>query len=286
MSKTLRLPMSHQQVKPKLRWETPAASLERWNPALVSAAAEDTATTINIYSTIGEYGDGSGMTPKIVSSILRKADGGDVVVNINSPGGDFFDGLAIHTLLKEYKGDVQVNIIGMAASAASVVALAGTEINIAKAAFFMIHNAWSIAVGNRHDMMQVADMLQQFDDSMVSLYSEATGMDKRLVAKLMDAETWIVGADAVEQGFATALLGDENVKVEEALKNDYSPSMRKIDVALAKAGMPRSERRNLIKELTSTPCAAGGTEATPCAGNEDWVNALSAIHQTINQVTA
>ncbi len=285
MSQTQRRLMSHPQIK--LRWETPAASLERWNPALMSAAAaEDAATTINIYSTIGEYGDGNGMTPKIVSSILRKADGADIVVNINSPGGDFFDGLAIYTLLKEYKGDVMVNVIGMAASAASVVALAGGEINIAKAAFFMIHNAWSIVVGNRHDMTQVADMLAQFDESMVQLYSDATGIDKRAIAKLMDAETWIVGTDAVDQGFATSLLGDENVKVEEAVKNDYSPSMRKIDVALAKAGMPRSERRNLIKELTGTPRAAGTTEAMPCAGNEDWMKALSAIHQNVNKLTA
>ncbi len=282
MSRTMPRLTSPLQIKNKLRWETPAASLERWNPALVSAAAQDDATTINIYSTVGEYGDGSGMTPKIVSSILRKADGEDVVVNINSPGGDFFDGLAIYTLLKQYKGDVTVNVIGMAASAASVVALAGTEINIAKAAFFMIHNSWSIAVGNRHDMSAVADMLEQFDESMVELYSDATGLDKRLVAKLMDAETWIVGTEAVDQGFATSLLGDENVKVEDAVKNEYSPAMRKIDVTLAKAGMPRSERRDLIKELTGTPCATVA-ETTPRAGSDKLSEALTALLSNINQ---
>ncbi len=284
MSKTLRLNIP-QQVKNKLRWETPAAALERWNPALVSAAKEDKATTINIYSTVGEYGDGQGMTPKIVDAILRKADGADINVNINSPGGDFFDGLAIYTLLKEYDGNVTVNVIGMAASAASVVALAGKTINIAKAAFFMIHNAWSIAIGNRHDMAAISDMLGQFDEAMTSLYADATGMDKRAVGKMMDSETWIVGADAVEQGFATALLGEEEVKVEESLKNDYSPAMRKVDVELAKAGMPRSERRELMKELTGTPRAAK-TEAMPCAGDTKFIGALAGLLETVQQPNA
>lgn len=256
--------------KIKLKWEAPACALERWNPAIVAAkkAAEDNSAQINIYSTVGEYGDGNGMTPKIVDAILRKADGAQIVVNINSPGGDFFDGLAIYTLLKEYEGDVTVNVIGMAASAASVVALAGDTINISKAAFFMIHNSWSIAIGNRHDMQDVADMLGQFDQSMQTLYSDATGIDQKTMAKLMDSETWIMGVDAVEQGFATDLLGDDEVAVDNSVKNNYSPAMRKMDVALAKAGMPRNERRNLLKELTSTPCAAVNDKATPCAGDE------------------
>lgn len=284
MSRTLQRPMLT-KTNSKLRWEAPASSVERWNPAIVSAKKSNDNTTINIYSTIGEYGDGSGMTPKIVSSILRKADGEDMTVNINSPGGDFFDGLAIHTLLSEYEGKVLVNILGMAASAASIVALAGDEINISSSAFFMIHNAWSIAIGNRHDMADVADMLGQFDASMTDLYTKSTGMDKKAIAKMMDNETWIVGTDAVDNGFATALLGDENVKVEDSIKNEYSSAMRKIDVALAKAGMPRTERRDLIKELTGTPCAAEN-DPTPRAGENALSVALLGLLENVKQQTA
>ena len=250
----------------KIKWEAPAAAVERWNPHIVSAAKDDDEqTSINIYSTVGEYGDGQGMTPKIVSSILRKADGGDVMVNINSPGGDFFDGLAIHTLLSEYQGKVNVRVLGMAASAASIIALAGDEISITEAAFFMIHNSWSIAIGNRHDFEEVADVLGKFDESMATLYAKATGMDKRAIVKLMDAETWIVGEDAVDQGFAHNLLASEEVAVDKSVKSEYNAALKKIDVALAKAGMPRSARRDLIKELSDTPRAVE-EPPTPSAG--------------------
>lgn len=268
-------------TKVKLRWETPASALERFNPQIVAKKSDD-ANTINIYSTIGEYGDGNGMTPKIVSAILRKADGEDITVNINSPGGDFFDGLAIHTLFAEYDGKVNMNILGMAASAASVVALAGDTINIAEAGFFMIHNAWSIAIGNRHDMQAVSDMLEQFDASMVTLYSKATGIDAKAIAKMMDNETWIVGSDAVDQGFASAILGDDKVQVEDKTQSAYSSALRKIDTALAKSGITRSERRELIKELTATPCA-GKTDNTPGAVDDELGKALTGLLETFKQ---
>jgi ATP-dependent Clp protease, protease subunit len=266
-------------VRAKLRWEAPAVALERWNPGILAVLPADE-TTINIYSTIGEYGDGAGMTPRIVSSILRKADGKAVNVNINSPGGDFFDGLAIHTLLSEYEGDVKVNILGMAASAASVVALAGDEIKIAEAGFFMIHNSWSIAIGNRHDMAEVAEMLEKFDTSMTNLYAKATGIDKKTIARMMDSESWIDGQEAIEQGFAHSLLGDEEVLVEDKPKAEYNAALKKIDVALAKAGMPRTERRDLIKELTSGTPSATKTTTTPSAGI-DLSGALMGLLETI-----
>ena len=141
----------------RLQFEPPALALERWNPAL-AAKNSDAPGTLNIYSTIGEYGDGQGVTPKVVSDFLQKAEGKDVQVNVNSPGGDFFDGVAIHSLLKNYKGNVQVNIIGLAASAASVVAMAGSDIRIAQAGIIMVHNSWTIALGNKDDFAKVITM--------------------------------------------------------------------------------------------------------------------------------
>jgi ATP-dependent Clp protease protease subunit len=261
-------------VKFNMRYEAPAVALEKWNPT-IKAAKEDE-TSINIYSTIGEYGDGGGMTPKIVSSVLRRAEGKDVTVNINSPGGDFFDGLAIYSLLKEYEGNVKVKVLGMAASAASVVALAGDEIEIAEQGFFMIHNSWTVAMGNRHGMKEVAARLEKFDASMRELYAEKTGMDEKKIAKMMDEETWIAGKESVEMGFASAILGGENIEEDEELP--YNSALKRVDVALAKAGVPRSERRAMIKDLTGTPCAA---EPTPCAGDDELKNALSGLLNTI-----
>lgn len=259
--------------KMKMMYEAPAIALERWNPA-IKAKKEDDAS-INIYSTIGEYGDGSGMTARIVSAILRKADGADVTVNINSPGGDFFEGLAIHSLLSGYKGNVKVKVLGMAASAASVVALAGDEVEIAESGFFMIHNAWTIAIGNRHDMEDTAGMLGKFDSSMKGLYATKTGMSEKEIEKLMDAETWINGRDSVEKGFANKILGED--EIEEGDEETQAYAIRKLDVTLAKAGMPRSERRALLKEITAgTPSAAD--EPTPCAG---LTEALSGLLETV-----
>lgn len=249
-----------QQVK--FKYEPPACALEKWNPS-IKAAVKDDANTINIYSTVGEYGDGSGMTAKIVSSVLRKADGKDVVVNINSPGGDFFEGLAIHTLLSEYEGNVTVKVVGLAASAASVIAMAGDEIQIAEAGFLMIHNAWTVAIGNKNDMKEVGDMLAKFDDSMAGLYAKRTKKDEKEIRRMMNNETWIQGNEAVETGFAHALLNSDGVALDEEEKPEYNVALRKLDVALAKAGMPRSERRELIKELNDTPSAVD--KVTPSA---------------------
>lgn len=253
--------------KVNMRFDIPASALARWDKTIVAKKKddEDKDHYINVYSTVGDYGDGSGMTAKIVSSILRKADGAPVSVNINSGGGDFFEGLAIYTLLKEYDGDVNVNVIGLAASAASIVALAGDNISISKSGFFMIHNAWTMAIGNSEDMQTVADMLAKFDMSMVKLYAQKTGLDEKQVKKMMSEETWLSGEDAVQMQFAHSFLGEDEIDLAEE-KTIANAALKRVDVELAKAGMPRSERRALIKELTSTPCAAETVK--PCADSE------------------
>src|SRR5690606_29267206 len=112
-----------------------------------------------------------------------------------------------------------------------------------EAGFFMIHNAWTIAIGNRHDMAQTADMLEKFDISMKKLYADRTGMDEKQIAKMMDAESWIAGADAVEQGFASAIMGEDDIEEDDESTAGETKALRKMDIALAKAGMPRTERR-------------------------------------------
>lgn len=256
-----------------LKWEAPVQALEKWNKSIV-AKATGGENVINIYDTIGydSYFD-VGIGAEMVSKRLDEADGADVVVNINSPGGDFFEGLAIHTLLKNYDGNVKINVVGLAASAASVIAMASEDLNIAEEGFLMIHNAWTVAIGNRHAMIEASELLVKFDESMRDLYAKKTGIDASVVAKMMDDETWLSGKESVEQGFALALIGAE--EIEESEESEQARALRIADTTLAKGGMPRSERRKLIKELTNKPSAV---EDTPSAvSKETLVEALLAL---------
>lgn len=243
-------------------FELSHSALARWNAAL--AAKDDDKkdsdeASINIYDVIGEDWMGEGMTAKRIAGILRSIGERDVVVNINSPGGDLFEGIAIYNLLRDHDHRVTTRVIGLAASAASVIAMAGDEIQVARAGFMMIHNVWVLAMGNRNDLRESADQLETFDDALASVYAARTGMEKKAVAKLMDRETWFSGEQAIEQGFAEALLPAD--ELEEKKEDDDKPaaSLRAIDARLARRGVPRNERRSLIngmKELFGTPRAA------------------------------
>lgn len=260
----------------RMLFEAPIVALERWNPAIVAAAPADE-TTINIYSTIGEYGDGQGMTAKMVNNILRRADGRAIHINMNSPGGDFFEGNAIFNLLKEYKGEVNVRVVGLSASAASIVAMGADNIEIAQSAFFMIHNAWTVQIGNRHDMQKTADTLVKFDAAMADIYVEKTGIKSKDINKMLDAETWISGVEAVEQGFAHALLASDEIALDESPQAQHNASLKKVDVALAKAGLPRSQRRSLLEELLTSKPGAAAVDKTPMPGAGTMGEALQAL---------
>lgn len=265
----------------KMRFEPPAQALAKWQPD-IHAVADSDESTINIYEQIGEdWWTGGGMTAKIVSAVLRKNKGKAVTVNINSPGGDFFEGNAIYNLLREHDGDVNVRIVGLAASAASLIALAGDSIKIAESGFLMIHNSWTIAVGNKSDMREVSDMLAQFDESMVGVYVKKSGLKEKEIISMMDDTTFINGKNAVEKGFADALLDADEVEVEDSEKSGNNAALRKLDTALARAGMPRTERRELFKDLQGTPSAA---LSTPSAGATEAVkNSLKGLLTTMKQ---
>lgn len=267
-----------------VRFYLPENIMSRWQPD-VQAANSDDESTINIYDIVGEdWWTGQGMTAKIVSAVLRKNKGKEVTVNINSPGGDFFEGLAIYNLLKEHDAPVTVRVVGMAASAASVIAMAGNTIKIAEAGFFMIHNAWHVCVGNKHDMTERAQTLAQFDESMVGIYSKKTGIDRDEITTMMDKETWISGADAVDQGFATQFLDSDELDAPDDAGAKYNSSLKEVDMALAKAGHPRSKRRAILKDLTSMPGATVKDDATPRAGThkpDDLAGALASFLQTL-----
>ncbi len=234
--------------------------LQRWNPAL-RAQDEEQDNTISIFDPIGrDYWTGEGVTAKRVAAALRSIGADkDVVVNINSPGGDYFEGLAIYNLLRAHEGNVTVRVLGVAASAASVIAMAGNEIEIGRAAFFMIHNAWIVVAGDRLVLRDAADWLEPFDAAAADIYAARSGQPREAVAKMLDAEKWIGGQEAVDTGFADALLSADQIKEDDTERDAQASSVRRVDALLAKCGVPRSERRKLIQEIKAGTRDAAGS---------------------------
>lgn len=263
------LPMADVSARPGLTSSVPDCAFQRWNPDVRSAGGTD--AVIEVLEQIGEDWLGGGVTSKSIAAQLRAIGDGDVTVVINSPGGNYFEGLSIYNLLRDHKGKVTVKIVGIAASAASVIAMAGDEIKIARAGFLMIHNAWVLASGDRFALRAVADWLEPFDATAVDIYHARTGIDQVELARMLDAETWIGGKDAIDKGFADAFLGADEVAAASDAKNSGGAALRaehRLDQLLASSGIPRSERRELVAALKGgKPSAAPAS--TPSAAVSD-----------------
>lgn len=214
-------------------------ALERWNRSI--RAASDDEHSISIYDAIGyDPWSGEGVTTKRIAAALRSLKGADVTVNINSPGGDMFEGLAIYNLLREYSGKVSVKVLGLAASAASIIAMAGDEIRIARSGFLNIHNCWVVALGNRHDLQAMIGTLEPFDLAMAEIYATRTGSELAAMQQLMDADTWLNGSAAVEQGFADDLLAADAVKIIQKVAGQ---------MIFNRLGSVLNEQQDPVKEL-------------------------------------
>ena len=275
------LPAAKIGARPGVRTELQPAALDRWNPE-VHAAAESEENTISILDPIGADWFGEGVTDKRIAGALRSIGPKPVTVIINSPGGDYFQGLGIYNILRDHPAKVTVKIVGIAASAASVIAMAGDEIQIARAGFLMIHNTWVVAGGDRHALREVADWLEPFDDTAVDIYAARTGIDPDEIGKMLDRETWIGGTKAVEDGFADALLSVD--EIDSTTKNSAQgrkvQASHKVDTLLARAGVSRSERRELLAAMKGSMSGAAPTGmpgAAVVAGVEDLLQSIRAI---------
>lgn len=135
---------------------------------------------------------------------------GNITVWINSPGGDCVAAAQIYNMLMDYKGNVTVKIDGIAASAASVIAMAGTEVLMSPVSTMMIHNPATVAMGDHNDMQKAIEMLNEVKESIINAYEIKTGLSRAKLAHLMDAETWMNANKAVELGFADGIIAREN----------------------------------------------------------------------------
>jgi len=242
-------------------WDAPSDLLETW--ANTPAAMEHDGDSIDVYDVIGEdYFDGGGVTAARVSAALKAIGANPVTVNINSPGGDMFEGLAIYNVLREHPAEVTVRVHGVAASAASLIAMAGDRIEMGVGSMMMIHNAWGAVIGNRHDFADAAKVFATFDASMASIYSARTGIDEADVMAMLDGEgtaadgTWMRAEEAVTAKFADAVIeAPEGKRQAQALTPDVA-AKRKLDAALAAQGIPRGERRAIFNDIRGTHDAA------------------------------
>lgn len=158
---------------------------------------------IDILDAIGEWSGPNGVTARnLVSELRASGDVKNIRVRMNSGGGEVMEGLAIYNVLREHGAKVEVEVIGVAASMASVIAMAADVITMAPSAFMMVHNPWSIVAGDGDDLRDAAAFLDKLRDSLAGIYSVRTKRPKEEIAALMNAETWLTADEAVEQGFA------------------------------------------------------------------------------------
>ena len=237
-------------------FDTPSDALAKWADMPSAATASDN-STITMLDIIGDDGMGGGVSAKRIAAALRTISNRDVTVQINSPGGDMFEGIAIYNLLRAHPARITVDVLGIAASAASVIAMAGDNIRMAPSSFLMLHNAWGVVIGNRHDMAEAATLFERFDGALADIYAARSGMARSEIATLLDAETFLTAEEAVAAGLADIIAGETDAAsdVSAQVRPDIL-AKRRIDAALAQQGIPRSERRAMLKQITGTRNAA------------------------------
>lgn len=153
------------------------------------------------------------VTPQLFKDELNSGTG-NITVWINSPGGDCVAAAQIYNMLMDYKGNVTVKIDGIAASAASVIAMACTEVLMSPVSTMMIHNPATVAMGDHNEMQKAIEMLNEVKESIINAYEIKTGLSRAKLSHLMDSETWMNANKAVELGFADGIIARENPNTE------------------------------------------------------------------------
>lgn len=174
--------------------------------------AEKKKLTINIYDQISSYYGVS--SSDIRNTLDSHPDASSILIRLNSPGGSVFEGFAIYNDLIGFNADIEVEITGMAASIAAVIAQAGNSIKMAKNARYMIHNSWMIAMGDSRILREQALLLESIDLDQISLFSEKTGKSHADIKEFLDAETWFTAQKAKDHGFIDGITGEQESKAQ------------------------------------------------------------------------
>lgn len=209
-----------------------------------------------------EIGFGGIDHEKFIKDLHETANGKTINLRINSPGGSFFDGISIFNALESHNGKVIAHIDGLAASVASVIAMAADEVRGNEASYFMIHNPWGIAIGDADTMQAEADLLKKIGDTISLTYERKTGIPKETIIKMMADETWLNGNEAFSHGFIDSLemLEPEEMNMvktgiydlsvfnnaPDSLKAKGKPTERDIERTLREAGLSAKEAKAVL----------------------------------------
>jgi ATP-dependent Clp endopeptidase proteolytic subunit ClpP len=232
-------------------------------------AQSDEATEILIYDVIGwPFSDAMELV-----RTLSAMGGKDMLVRINSPGGDVYDGMAIFNALQTYPGKVTTRIEGLAASMAGIIALAGKNVQAYKNAMLMIHEPWSIVAGSQFELREAADVLGKISSNMADVYAGASNVGKREIKEMMKNETWFNAEEAKNKGFIDTIIdGKSSAKAQFDLsmfanvpdclsgQSNEEPAIRKYERALRDAGASKSEARSILARGWKTKGAEDNTE--------------------------
>lgn len=214
-------------------------------------------TTVYLYGIVGEDWWGDGNPAAQLVKDINALDVSEIQLHINSPGGDVYEGLAILNALRQHKARVIVTVDGLAASAASFIAMAGDEVVMARNSELMIHDAWGICIGPAEDMTRTGADLNRISDNIASIYADrASGTDTAAFRALMLAETWFSAQEAVDAGLADRVL---EKPVDEAKKNAFDLSV--FDYA-GRASAPAPQIPTAASAAVVTPPAAAASEDT------------------------
>lgn len=183
-------------------------------PFEIRMAKDSKEADIVIYDQIGADWFGDGITAKSFDAELKKLDASvsNLNVRINSPGGSVFDGITIYNRLIQHKAKKKVYIDGLAASIASIIALAGDEVHMGEGAMYMIHLPWTWAMGDRKELESVSQQLLDIEEQMISIYSRRSKLSRSEVKMMMEKETWMGAEEAKDKGFATH-ISEETVAI-------------------------------------------------------------------------
>lgn len=238
-------------------------------------SSEDEAEVM-LYDEIGYWGITAGAFKTELDAIKANV----INLRVNSPGGDVFDGLAMYNALREHPAKIITHIDGVAASIASVIALAGDEVQMAENAYLMIHNPWALVIGTATDLRKEADLLEKITGSLQMAYQAKSGMSAEDLQALMDEETWFTASEAKEAGFADTVIGGDKEASSVAASFDLSiyahvpedltaprpePTVRELERALRDAGLSQIA----AKQFVSAGRAAAEQRDVAEAGERD-----------------
>lgn len=215
------------------------------SPATVVDAAKDEAT-VYVYDAIGGW---CGLDPQEWVPAFNAIKAKTIHLRINSPGGSVMDAEAMRTAIAQHPSKVVAHIDGMAASAATSVAIAADEVEMSSGAWWMIHNAWGLVMGGAQEMRDYADLLEKINGNILAEYDRKTGKGEDQVRAWMDAETWFSASEALEHGFVDRIFSAADSEDDDDANNAAATVAPGVNVASGEADKARRERALLLAEI-------------------------------------